>query len=95
MRENKAKKKLLLGETVFGVFANALSPELIEIMGISGLDFVMVDSEHSSSGPETNRLLNMAGECRGITMMTREPDKQGATVLRYLDAGRKAFWYPR
>ncbi len=95
MRENKAKKKLLLGETVFGVFANALSPELIEIMGISGLDFVMVDSEHSSSGPETNRLLNMAGECRGITMMTRVPDKQGATVLRYLDAGAQGILVPQ
>ena len=60
MRENIAKKRLYAGETLYGIFANAISPELIEIMGITGFDFIVVDSEHSSSGPETNRILNMA-----------------------------------
>ena len=87
MRENIAKKRLYAGETLYGIFANAISPELIEIMGITGFDFIVVDSEHSSSGPETNRILNMAGECRGASMFTRIPNKLDSTVLRHCDAG--------
>ena len=45
MRENIAKKRLYAGETLYGIFANAISPELIEIMGITGFDFIVVDSE--------------------------------------------------
>lgn len=95
MRENKAKKRLYAGETIYGIFANAISPELIEIMGISGFDFAVVDSEHSSSGPETNRILNMAGECRGIPMFTRVPNKLDSTILRYCDAGAQGLLVPQ
>lgn len=42
MRENIAKKRLYAGETLYGIFANAISPELIEIMGITGFDFIVV-----------------------------------------------------
>ena len=45
MRENIAKKRLYAGETLYGIFANAISPELIEIMGITGFDFIVVDRD--------------------------------------------------
>lgn len=95
MRENIAKKRLYAGETLYGIFANAISPELIEIMGITGFDFIVVDSEHSSSGPETNRILNMAGECRGASMFTRIPNKLDSTVLRHCDAGAQGLLVPQ
>ena len=95
MRDNQAKKKLLAGETLFGIFANSMCPELVEIMGIAGFDFIMLDSEHSPSGPETNRILNMAGECRGATMFTRVPNKLDSTILRYCDAGAQGLLVPQ
>ena len=95
MRENIAKKRLYAGETLYGIFANAISPELIEIMGITGFDFIVVDSEHSSSGPESNRILNMAGECRGASMFTRIPNKLDSTVLRHCDAGAQGLLVPQ
>ncbi len=95
MRQNKAKKKLLSGECIFGTFANAISPEMIEMIGISGFDFIVVDSEHSSSSPETNRILMMAGECRDITMLTRVPNKMDSTVLRDLDVGAQGLLVPQ
>ena len=95
MREKIAINRFYQGETLYGIFANAISPELIEIMGITGFDFIVVDSEHSSSGPETNRILNMAGECRGASMFTRIPNKLDSTVLRHCDAGAQGLLVPQ
>lgn len=95
MRENKAKRKLLAGECIYGTFSNAICPEMIEMLGISGFDFIVIDSEHSSSSPETNRMLIMAGESRDVTMMTRIPNKMDSTVLRNLDVGAQGLLVPQ
>ena len=39
MRNNLVKEKLKKGECAFGVFANGISPEMMEIMALAGFDF--------------------------------------------------------
>lgn len=95
MKDNQAKKKLERGETIYGIFANACSPDLVEMMGIAGFDFIVVDSEHSSTNEMNNRILNMAGEAQGVSMFTRIPNKLDSTVLRSLDAGAKGLLVPQ
>lgn len=95
MRKNIAKQKMLSGECIFGAFANGLSPEMIEIMGLAGFDFITIDSEHSSSSVELNRTLIMAGESRSVTMFTRVTNKEPSTILRNLDVGAQGILVPQ
>lgn len=95
MHVNQAKQKLRSGDCIWGVFANGLSPELVEIMGLAGFDFIVIDSEHASSTPQHNRTLIMAGEARGVSMFTRVPCQESSVILRNLDVGAQGLLVPQ
>jgi 4-hydroxy-2-oxoheptanedioate aldolase len=44
--ESYLKRTLNEGKVVFGSFMNFTNPAAVEIMGFSGFDFVIIDSEH-------------------------------------------------
>ncbi len=46
MRKNITKEKLLKGECVFGLFCGINAPAIVEMMGLVGFDFVLIDGEH-------------------------------------------------
>jgi 4-hydroxy-2-oxoheptanedioate aldolase len=91
MRNNTAKEKLLQGGTIYGVFSNGISVEMVEIMAIAGFDFITIDSEHSPSSDEVNRLLIMAGENRNVPVFIRTPNKLDSSILRSLDIGARGL----
>jgi 4-hydroxy-2-oxoheptanedioate aldolase len=95
MKVNRAKEKLKAGETIYGVFANGLSVEMVEIMGLAGFDFITIDSEHAPSSDETNRLLVMAGESRNTPVFIRTPNKFHSSILRSLDIGAQGLLLPQ
>jgi 4-hydroxy-2-oxoheptanedioate aldolase len=95
MRHNTAKEKLAAGKTIYGVFSNGLSEEMVEIMAIAGFDFICIDSEHAPSSDEANRLLIMAGECRETPVFIRTPDKIHSSILRSLDIGALGLLLPQ
>lgn len=95
MRNNLVKEKLKKGECAFGVFANGISPEMMEIMALAGFDFICIDSEHASSDPQTNRLLLMAAEARGADVFIRVPNKISSSILQNLDVGAKGLLVPQ
>jgi len=43
-------------------------PDLIEIVGYAGFDFVMIDMEHSRVNPETMVMLIRCAEASGLTL---------------------------
>ena len=46
MRKNPVKEKLKSGQAVSGVFCNLPSPAAVEMRGIMGYDFAIIDAEH-------------------------------------------------
>ena len=53
MRKNPVKEKLRRGKPVVGAFANVTSAVTVEILGLLGMDFVILDAEHGPIGAET------------------------------------------
>ena len=49
MRTNHTKAKLAEGEVVYGGIVTRYAPDIIEILGLIGYDFVMIDCEHGPS----------------------------------------------
>src|SRR5437867_2478717 len=87
MPVNRTKEKLRRGEAVFGCIMPYPDPELVEIMGVVGIDFVRFEGEH---GPLTFEQLEhcvRAAELFDITPTARVPFNLPHEILRFLDRG--------
>ncbi|GHS86356.1 4-hydroxy-2-oxovalerate aldolase [Synergistales bacterium] len=81
------KKRLLAGEIVLGTFVWADGVNSVEILGNSGFDFVILDTEHAPGTPESIINQLRAAEGRGMDAIVRLPNTARTTVLRALDIG--------
>ncbi len=63
--------RLERGETPLGMQMYTHDPDLIEIVGYTGFDFVMIDMEHNRTNPETMVHLIRAAEVSGLTPLVR------------------------
>ena len=87
MQENVVKKKVLSGEPAFGVAMNLPSPELMEICGIVGFEWAMIDAEHAPIDPGMCQSLCRAAELRGVVPMIRVPVNDPVVIMSYLQTG--------
>jgi 4-hydroxy-2-oxoheptanedioate aldolase len=94
MRTNTAKAKLKDGKVIFGAIITRYSPDLVEIFGAIGYDFVMIDCEHGPMDLDQVEHMVRAAEVFGITPIARIPDHAESTVLRYLDRGLQGIIVP-
>lgn len=89
------KKRLMAGETVLGTFAGTDSVDLVEILGNSGFDFVILDMEHAPGTPQSIMGQMRAAEGRGMDVIARLPNIGRTTVLRALDTGISGILAPQ
>ena len=68
---NILKEKLARGEKPLGTFVGTGSAAVVECLGCAGLDFVILDNEHSPIEAETTARLVCAAERRNITPLAR------------------------
>lgn len=61
-----------------GVFVKCPHPEMIEAIGVSGLDFAVVDMEHTPLGPRDLYPLVLAAERHQLSLIVRIPQKVDA-----------------
>jgi len=95
MLANPIKERLRRGETVFGTILPLPSPEVAEIAGHGGYDFLTLDMEH---GPLTVGVLEeMVRACRvaNVLPLARVPDNQSKIILRALDVGCVGVMVPQ
>jgi 2-keto-3-deoxy-L-rhamnonate aldolase RhmA len=48
MKANRMKEKLYAGEPAFGVSVMIPSPQIVEMIGAAGFDWVLLDCEHGT-----------------------------------------------
>jgi 4-hydroxy-2-oxoheptanedioate aldolase len=94
MRTNTAKAKMAEGQTVFGGIISRYAPDIVELLGAIGYDFVMIDCEHGPMELDQVEHMVRAAEVFGITPLARIPDHGDATVLRFLDRGLQGVIVP-
>ena len=87
MRTNTAKAKMAEGKVVFGAIISRHAPDLVELFGAIGYDFVMIDCEHGPMSLDEVEHMVRAAEVFGITPITRIPNHEDSTILRFLDRG--------
>ncbi len=94
MFKNKIKKALYEGKPCFGTFICTNSTDIVEIFGLVGFDFVIIDTEHGYMSPETSRGLIRAAEVTGMTPIIRVTENSEASILRSLDIGAHGVQVP-
>ena len=94
LRTNRLKLALADGETVFGLLNSIASALMVEMIGYSGYDFVILDMEHVCVNPETLENMVRAAECAGLTALVRVPCASPETILRALDCGAQGVVVP-
>jgi len=88
------KAKLLSGQPALGVSVMIPSPQIVEMIGRLGFDWVMIDCEHGAITPESVELMVMAAELNGLTPIVRPESQAPHAILQALDRGAMGVQVP-
>lgn len=94
MNENRMKAKLLAGEAALGCSIMVPSPQLVEMAGHAGFDWVLIDLEHGTIGLETAEIMIMAAEANGITPIARPRSNSRQDISSIMDRGAMGVQVP-
>ncbi|MCR4427423.1 MAG: aldolase/citrate lyase family protein [Firmicutes bacterium] len=94
MRQNPVKHALRNGQSVFGVFNAMASSGLSELLGRSGFDFVILDTEHGPGTTESVEDMVRAVEIGGCVPIVRVASSDRRDILKALDAGAFGIQVP-
>lgn len=95
MRDNQLKRKLQRGEVVYGPFMNCSYGSFIEIVGLTGFDFAIIDMEHGPLEVETAEDLCRAGQNGGLSPIVRVRKNDAPQIQRALDIGSAGVQVPQ
>ncbi len=88
------RRKIMQGGTVFGTFGFLPDPAVVEIMGLAGLDFVIIDMEHSPKDWQTVENMVRAAQLQGISPLIRVNENNEKTILHALEVGAEGVMVP-
>lgn len=91
---NHVKEKIGRGEKVVGTFFELGGQAAVEALGISGLDFIIIDCEHGPFDVESAMEFVRAAESKNLTPFVRVKDTTRSSILKMLDIGAKALMIP-
>ncbi|MDX2203650.1 MAG: aldolase/citrate lyase family protein [Hyphomicrobiaceae bacterium] len=87
MRSNAMKAKLQRGETALGCSVMFPSPQIVEMLGHAGFDWVLLDCEHGSLSLADVEVMAMAADAVGITAIARPRSNSAADIQSVMDRG--------
>ncbi|MFC1559512.1 HpcH/HpaI aldolase/citrate lyase family protein [Candidatus Margulisiibacteriota bacterium] len=94
LRTNYLRNKLGSGKAVIGTWAAIPSPVTADVIAISGMDFVVIDSEHGPISFETAQNMIMAVESREVSPCVRVSGLVEGDILKALDIGAHCIHIP-
>ena len=95
MHVNELKRKLQRGETVIGPFMCASHASFVEVAGLAGFDFAILDMEHGPLEVETVEDLCRAAHGVNLTPIVRVRKNDGPQIQRALDIGSGGVQVPQ
>lgn len=92
--KNILKEKLLNGEKVLGTFHGIGNASMVEIIGYTGFDFVLLDTEHGPYDVMAAQEYIRAAGVTKVTPLVRVKDSQRNSLLKMLDVGAHGIIIP-
>lgn len=94
MFKNTLKEKLKAGKAVWGVMANDSSAPVLEVLGYSGFDWVLLDNEHGDITVHTIANCVRACEASGIVPIVRPIANRMDVITPFMDMGAYGVQVP-
>ena len=94
MTKNAIKEKLKNGEPVIGTFVR-MSSISMEILGLTGWDFAIIDAEHGVHTMKDISNMIRAAKSVGLSPIVRVPGTNPVNAMRCLDAGAEGVQIPQ
>jgi 2-keto-3-deoxy-L-rhamnonate aldolase RhmA len=91
--DNRFKDRLAAGSAVAGSFIMVGGPEVVEIGGATGLDFVILDTEHTATGWEKLSSMCLSATYSGTFPLVRIATTARDVVTRALDIGARGVMF--
>lgn len=88
------RARILARDLVVGVFQKTPSPHVTELLGLAGLDFIVVDQEHAPIGVEVLDQIALAGRANGLPVLIRATHAAGPAIWPALDLGCTGVMVP-
>ncbi len=90
------RERLLGDEVLYGTFALADSPVFVELLGVLGFDFIVIDCEHAPTGPYGASLEHMlrAADAAHLAALVRVRANEPGQIGAALDAGAQGVVVP-
>jgi 4-hydroxy-2-oxoheptanedioate aldolase len=95
LRSNLLKQKLAEGKIVYGAMIQSPDPDLAEMLGLAGFDWILVDAEHGSLNENDAAAMARACELAGTTAVIRPPRNDPEDIMRFMDRGIHGVQVPR
>lgn len=92
--KNRIRTALARGDTVTGIILFTGSPMITELAAAAGIDFVIVDMEHSALDLDRCAHVIRAADAAGITPFVRVPEVDGALIKKLLNLGAAGIVVP-
>lgn len=94
MHPNAIKTKFAAGQPAFGCSIMIPSPQMVEMVGHAGFDWVLIDMEHGTITLETAELMIMAAESIGVTPIVRPASNASVDITAAMDRGAAGVQVP-
>lgn len=94
IRPNQVKQTIQSGGNVVGTFAKITDPSVVEVLGLAGFDFFVLDNEHVAMNRESMTHILRAAELSNIVPIVRVRENRAVEMLQALDAGALGVQVP-
>jgi 2-keto-3-deoxy-L-rhamnonate aldolase RhmA len=94
MNKPKFKDLLSLKRKIVGTMIQIPSPEIVEMTGRAGFDYIGIDNEHCYATYEQTLAMLRAAECSGIPSFARVHEVSEDAIKKVLDMGFTALEAP-
>ncbi len=92
--KNIAREKMLSGQRTLGSFFELGSATAAECLGLAGLDYIIIDTEHGAFDPLSALDIIRSAKLYGTTPFARVQEISRPAVLKLLDAGAMGLIIP-
>src|SRR3954452_21589336 len=94
MRPNRMKALIQSGRPALGCSLMFPSPQIVEMLGFAGFDWVLLDCEHGSLSLADVEVMTMAADAVGITAIARPRTSSNADIQGVMDRGVRGVQVP-
>src|SRR5262249_53218799 len=82
------------GKPLIGSYVTLPSPDIVELFGRAGMDYVVIDQQHASPDWDTLRHMVRAADAAGVAPIVRMHTLDQSLILKVLELGAEGISMP-